>query len=217
MNDESQFLTHIIQGTPEWRQVRCGRLTASRVAEAIATIKSGGWGSSRANLMAEYIAERLTGIPAENYTNGAMTWGTEKEPEARQAYADQTFLTVREIGFVLHASIPNMGCSPDGLVEEDGLVQIKCPMSATHIDTLLKGKIDQKYKTQMQMEMACTDRKWCDFVSYDPRMPENMRLWIKRVERDEKFIRDTEILCMEFLGELDKKVFELKRLYDANI
>lgn len=201
------------QGSPEWFAERVGKVTASRVADVVARIKT-GWGASRANYMAELIAERLTGAKAEGYTNAAMQHGIDTEPQARFAYEFYTDATVVQVGFISHPRIAMTGASPDGLVADDGLVEIKCPSTATHIDTLLGGSVPSKYITQMQWQMACTDRQWCDFVSFDPRMPESMRLFIQRVPRDEKLIRSLELDVEAFIAELDEKVTALRAKYE---
>ena len=207
-------MTGIIQGSPEWFALRVGKVTASRVADVIAKTKT-GWGASRANYMAELIAERLTGEPAEKYTNAAMAWGTEKEPDARAAYEFFRDAHVVEVAFINHPVIGMTGASPDGFVGDHGLVEIKCPNTATHLDTLLSQSIPGRYVTQMLWQMACTGRQWCDFVSYDPRLPEAMSLFVKRVERDDKEIADLEAKVAEFLGELDRKLAQLNDLYGA--
>lgn len=201
-------MSEIIQGSPEWFAIRLGKVTASRVADVVARTKSGP-SASRANYMAELIAERLTGEVAPSFTNAAMQWGTEKEPEARAAYGFRTDSEVGQIGFVIHPQIADSGASPDGLIGEDGLAEFKCPNTATHIETLLTKAAPAKYLTQMQWQMACTGRKWCDFVSYDPRMPETMRLFIQRVERDEKLILSLENDVREFLDDMAKKLAQL--------
>lgn len=203
----------IVQGTPEWFDVRRGKVTASRVPDLVARTKS-GWGASRVNYMAELIAERLTGTSTSSYTNAAMQWGTEMEPEARAAYEFRRDCDVAEVGFVEHPVIAMSGASPDGLIGDDGLVEIKCPNTATHIDTLMGQGVPSKYLLQMQWQMACTGRKWCDFVSFDPRMPESMRLFIKRVTRDEHEVMSLEKEVKLFLMELDAKVATLKREYE---
>lgn len=207
-------MVDIHQGSPEWHALRCGKVTASRVADVIAQT-SKGWGASRANYAAELIAERLTGAAAEGFTNAAMQWGTDQEPNARMAYEFMHDVTVEQIAFVVHPSIPDAGASPDGLVGESGLVEIKCPNTATHIDTLIKQTIPSKYITQMMWQMACTGRKWCDFVSYDPRLPESMQLFVKRVERDNSTIENLEREVVAFLmEEVETKVDALRRLYE---
>lgn len=205
-------MVEIVQGSPEWHALRVGRVTASRVADVIAKTKT-GYGASRANYMAELIAERLTGIPADKFTNAAMQHGTEYEPEARTAYEFYSDVDVEQAAFVLHPKFFLSGASPDGLVGTDGLVEIKCPSVATHLDTLLNCAIPGKYTTQMMWQMACTGRKWCDFVSYDPRMPEHMRIWIKRIERNDDVIAALEKEVSEFLDELRAKEEALTRLY----
>jgi putative phage-type endonuclease len=205
-------MNDIIQGSPEWFALRLGKVTASRVADIVAKTKS-GYSASRANYMAQLVAERLTGTVAESYTNAAMQHGTETEPEARAAYEFYQGVTVQEVAFVTHPTIDQAGCSPDGLVVDDGLVEIKCPQTAGHLETLLGQAVPGKYDTQMQFQMACTGRKWCDFVSYDPRMPENMRLFIKRVPRDDARIKELESEIAAFLLEMAVKLSQLNSLY----
>lgn len=201
----------IIQGTDEWFETRCGKVTASRVADVIAKTKT-GWGASRKNYEAQLIAERLTNTVAESYTNAAMEWGTDTEPKARVAYEFLTGDPVEQIGFVDHPYIQMTGASPDGLVGVNGLIEIKCPNTATHIDTLLSGKVPAKYITQMQWQMACAERDYCDFFSFDPRLPEHLNSWTQRVERDDARIKELEELVAEFLGELESKVEALNKL-----
>lgn len=201
-------LAMIEQGTDEWKRARLGMVTASRIADVTARTKT-GWGAGRANYMAELIAEILTGSPRDTFTNAAMQWGTETEPQARAAYSFMFDADVTEVGFVLHPTIGGSGASPDGLVGSDGLVEIKCPNTSTHLDTLLGAEIDGKYIKQMQWQMACTGREWCDFVSFDPRLPERMQLHCRRVERDDETIRGLETAVLEFLDELRGKVDRL--------
>lgn len=205
-------MSEIIQGSVEWHQIRCGKVTASRVADVVAKTKS-GWGASRANYMAELIAERLTGESAERFTNAAMQWGTDHEPDARAAYEFFRDASVVEVGFIEHPSILMTGASPDGLVDDDGLVEIKCPNTATHLDTLLSQTVPAKYVTQMLWQMACTGRAWCDFVSFDPRLPESMSMFVKRVERDDKRISELEADVSGFLAEIAAKLEQLNSLY----
>ncbi len=200
------------QGSPEWHAARCGKLGASSVADATARIKT-GWGASRANVMARLIVERLTGQPAETYINAAMQWGVDTEPQARSMYSFVHGLDVKTVGLVLHPTITMTHASPDGLVGDDGLVEIKCPTSATHIDTLLGAEIEGKYVKQMQWQMACTGRQWCDFVSFDPRMPPEMQLHVIRVARDQAAIVDLEAAVAEFLTETARKVDQLTGMY----
>lgn len=202
----------IEQGSVEWHLQRLGKVTASRVADIIATTKT-GWGSSRANYLAELVAARLTGVPGSSFTNEAMRWGTETEPQGRAAYEFFRDAVVEDAEFVDHPTVPYSGASPDGYVGTDGLIEIKCPITATHIETLLSGTVPAKYVTQMQWQMACTGRKWCDYVSFDPRMPGNMQLFVARVTRDDTEIARLENAILVFLGELDAKIEALQSRY----
>ncbi len=205
-------MTDVIQGSSEWFAIRCGKVTGSRIADIMAKTKSGP-SAMRANYLAEIIAERLTGTTAEGFKSEAMKWGTEKEPEARAAYEFYRNETVKEIGFVIHPSIDQSGASPDGLVGDDGMVEIKCPNTATHLETLLGQMIPSKYINQMQWQMACAGRQWCDFVSFDPRLPENMRMFVKRMPRDDIRIKELETEVAGFLLEIAVKLSELNSLY----
>lgn len=209
-------MSEIVQGSPEWFAIRVGKVTASRVADVVAKTKT-GWGASRANYMAELIAERLTGEPAEKFSNAAMQWGTEKEPDARAAYEFRTDAEVLQVAFAQHPKIADSGASPDGLVGADGLVEIKCPNTATHIETLISQSVPAKYTTQMMWQMACTGRQWCDFVSFDPRLPESMRLFVVRVDRDDTRISELEKEIGAFLAEIEKKVADLTALYERKV
>lgn len=203
----------IEQGTPEWFAQRLGKVTASRVADIIAKTKT-GVAASRGNYLAQLVAERLTGQAADSFKSGAMQHGTETEPMARMAYETETGQMVTEVAMIQHPKIEMAGASPDGLVGEDGLVEIKCPNTSTHIATLMADKAPSGYMAQMQWQMACTGRAWVDFVSFDPRMPEDMQLFIKRVPRDEKLIAEYEAEVIKFLAEVQEtvdKLIELRR------
>jgi putative phage-type endonuclease len=199
------------QGTQDWFAARLGKVTASRVADVLAKTKT-GYSASRENYMAQLVVERITGTVAESFTNAAMQWGTEQEPFARAAYESKLGVFVEEVGFVSHSTIDRAGASPDGLVGESGMVEIKCPNTATHIDTFLSGEADKRYTYQQQWQMACTGRQWNDFVSFDPRMPDNLQLFIKRVERDDELIKELEAEVVKFLAEVDEKVEKLKSI-----
>jgi putative phage-type endonuclease len=201
----------IEQGSKEWFAQRCGKVTASRIADIMAKTKA-GYSASRKNYLAQLVVERMTGQVAESYSNAAMQWGTEKEPEARAAYEFMSGNSVKEAEFIQHPDITDAGASPDGYVNDDGLIEIKCPNTATHIETLLGASIDGKYILQMQFQMACTGRHWCDFVSYDPRMPPDLSLFIKRVERDQKTIYDIHAEIFRFLNELTETIEKLNNL-----
>lgn len=194
--------------TPELMAARLGKVTASRMADLCAKTKT-GYGASRKNYLAQLVAERLSGAAQESYSNAAMQWGVETEPHAADAYSFRTGLDVDVCGFFDHPTIPMCGASPDRLVGADGLVEIKCPNTATHIDTLLDDFVPANYVLQMQWQMACTGRKWCDFVSFDPRLPERLRLFIARVRRDEEKIAELEKEVRLFLRELDGKIAAL--------
>lgn len=200
------------QGSEEWKLARLGRVTASRVADVVARTKS-GHAASRANYMAELICERLTGCVADCFVSPAMQHGVAYEPFARQAYELAMGVDVLETGFVAHPEIDMAGASPDGYVGDDGLVEIKCPNTATHLDTLLGAAIPEKYLTQMQFQMACTGRQWCDFASFDPRLPEEMRLHVRRVPRDVSVILDLETEVAAFIREIDAKLAALAARY----
>ena len=199
------------QRTDEWFAARLGKVTASRVADVMARTKT-GYSASRENYMAQLVVERITGERAESYNNAAMQWGTDQEPFARAAYEAHTGQMVEEVAFVPHPMIDGAGASPDGLVGADGLCEIKCPNTSTMIDTLLTGAIPSKYVAQMQFQMACTGRAWCDYVSFDPRMPAKAQLFVKRLERDDEYIANMEGEINKFLSELDAKVQQLKQL-----
>lgn len=203
------------QRSPEWHQERLGKVTASRIGDLMAKTKT-GYSTSRANYMAELVCERLTGNPTEGFSSAAMQWGTDNEAGAKAAYAFLTDAEVADVGFVPHPGIADCGASPDGLVGADGLIEVKCPNTATHIETLLTGGIDRKYLLQMQFQMACTGRQWCDFASFDPRMPDAMQLWTKRIPRDDTLIAEIEAEIGSFLLELASKIEALRTRYELS-
>ena len=198
------------QRTSEWHQARLGKVTASKVADVVARTKA-GYAASRANYMAQLVCERLTGKPTEAFSNAAMEWGVEQEAAARDAYSAKVGELVTEVGFIDHPSIPMSGASPDGIVGA-GIVEIKCPSTATHIEYLFEREPPQKYFYQMQWQMACEGADWCDWVSYDPRMPESLQLLVVRIPRDPDCITLLEKEVSEFLAELDVKVAKLKEM-----
>ena len=199
----------IEQGTPEWHQLRLGKVTASRVADILATTRTGP-SASRQNYLIELALQRSTGNIEPSYTNAAMEWGTQTEPQARAAYEVETGNFVDQVAFIDHPTIAWFGCSPDGLVGDDGLIEIKCPNSATHWEYFKAKKPPQKYVIQMQTQLAVTGRKWCDFVSFDPRMPERSQLLVVRVDRDEAFIAELEEKVKQFLSEVEVEVNLMK-------
>lgn len=204
----------IEQGSPEWLAQRCGKATASRISDIIAKTKS-GYSTSRTNYAAQIICERLTGEITPLYVNQAMQDGIEREPEARNTYAFMTGADVSLAGFVDHPTIPMSGASPDGYVGDSGLIEIKSPIAATHLDTLLGQKIPEKYETQMLWQMASTGRAWCDFVSYHPAFPVHLQLFVKRFQRDDAAIKALEAEVAEFLAEIDAKIELLSQKEEA--
>lgn len=178
------------QESQDWMLARCGKFTASRASDLMARTKTGP-SASRRNLLALLAVERLTGQPVEGYQNDAMRRGTELEAEARDAYSFSTGNAVEEAGFVECSDLPNTGCSPDGLIGDDGLLEIKCPASmAKHLDALRSAAHADEYRWQLQHQLMVTGRAWVDAVSYDPRYPENLQLAIVRVDRDEAAITE---------------------------
>ena len=200
------------QRSEEWFAARLGKVTASKIVDVMARTKA-GWGAGRANYMAQLISERLTGEQQSSFSNAAMQWGTDTEPQARAAYTLITGRTVEEVGFVDHPAIEMSGASPDGLVGDSGLVEIKCPNTATHLETLITGAVPTKYRKQMLWQMACTGRAWCDFASFDPRVPFEMQLFVQRVELDPADLAETEAAVREFLAETAAKITELETKY----
>lgn len=194
------------QGSLEWLALRAGKVTASRVSDVMAKTTTAAY----QNYMADLIAERLTGQKAESFTNAAMQWGVDKEPQARVEYEIKTGSLVEQVAFVEHPTIQMFGCSPDGYVGDDGLIEIKCPNTSTHIDYIRQDKAPTKYVNQMQCQMAVTGRKWCDFVSFDPRLPEKLQLFIVRLDRDDEYISKMESVVQEFLNEVTSAVIGLK-------
>lgn len=201
-------MDNIQQGTDEWFSARIGKVTASRVSDATA----GGKGVSRERYMGELIAEHLSGIKTDHFKSDAMELGNVREEDARNLYSFRKNFEITEVGFVDHPTIEMAGASPDGLVGDDGLVEIKCPAIHTHIATVLDGKkIPIGYRKQKQWQMACTGRQWVDYVSYCPDLPEEMQLYIVRIERDNEMIAELESGIIDFQAELKTRIEELKK------
>lgn len=200
------------QGSKEWIAARCGLVTASRINDVMAKIKTGE-AATRRNYRAQVVAERMTGKPTESFTNAAMQWGTENEPFARAAYEMMTNLFVEQVGLINHPEIMFSGASPDGLVDTSGLVEIKCPNTATHISYVLSGSAPSEYQNQMLWQMECTGREWCDFVSFDPRMPEHMQIYIARFNRDQTRIDEIKKEVIKFLGEVEQEIEGLNKAF----
>lgn len=197
------------QGTEQWLKARAGLVTASRISDVMAK----GTGATRATYRGQIVAERLTGNPAQSFTNAAMDWGTETEPLARSAYELLHGVMVDQVGIIHHPEIIYSGASPDGLVGDDGLVEIKCPNTQTHIEYAVAGKAPAKYQNQILWQMECTGRNWCDFVSFDPRMPQDMRLFVVRYERDQARIDEIKAEVIKFLLEVDEVISKLNTVF----
>jgi putative phage-type endonuclease len=198
----------IVQGTDDWHKLRLGKVTASRVADVLSKGKSGE-SASRRNYRIELVAQRLTNKPSESFTNAAIEHGVATEPLARVAYELHTGSDVSQVAFVEHPNVEWFGCSPDGIVGK-GLVEIKCPNTTTHLDWMEEGKAPSKHIPQMMAQMACTGAEWCDFVSYDPRLPEDLQLFVVRVNRDQEYIDNMEVEVKKFLDEVEMTINKLK-------
>lgn len=194
------------QRSPEWFAARCGKVTASRLYDVMARTKS-GYAASRQNYMAELICQRLTGKPEEGFTNAAMMRGTELEPVAREMYALNEFdAVISEVGLIDHPTIAGFAASPDGIVNDDGLIEIKCPNTWTHLQTLKTGVPKRQYLLQMHAQMMCTGRKWCDFVSFDDRLPPELAYFKTRINFDEVLAEEIEQEVVKFLTELETEI-----------
>lgn len=203
------MILKIQQQTPEWLAERCGRVTGSRIGDVMSRLKNGKPSQKRANYLIELVGERLTGFAAEHYVSDAMVWGVEQEPFARAAYEVTSGNEVDRVGMAVHPRIEQFSASPDGAIDTAGLFEAKCPTTATHIEYLLAGEVPAEYRDQCFAEMACWERQWVDFVSFDPRLPPRNQLFMKRLGRDDKRIAEIEFSVVEFLAELDEMVAHL--------
>ena len=202
-------LIDVVQGTPDWLALRVGKVTSSRITHVLAKIAKGE-AAPRRNYRAQIVSEILTNVSQEDtYVSREMQWGIDTEPDGRTAYELEQDVMVTPIGFVVHPFIARLGASPDGFVGDDGLVEVKCPNTSTHIGYLLAGVVPAEYEPQMLVAMACTGRMWCDFVSFDPRMPAHLQLFVRRFHRDETRIADIEGKVMQFLAEVDDTLVQL--------
>lgn len=204
-----------LQRNDAWYADRCGKVTASPILKVYKKLKSGGYSSEREGYFFQVLAETLTGVPASNFKSSAMQRGIDKENEAREAYTRKTNYPVFEAPFIPHPRINRAGASPDGFVGDDGLIEIKCPTAATTAKVLLNDYLDETYAAQMQWQMACTGRQWCDYVVYDDRMPENLRMYVRRINRDDALIADVEKEVIKFLEEIDAAVVAINTKYAA--
>jgi len=203
------------QGSEAWKLLRLGKVSASRMADLLAKTKSGA-SASRAKYMAQLLCERMTGQPTEFFTTAAMQRGTEIEPVARAAYEAENLTSVEQVAWVEHPTIPFSGCSPDGLVGEHGLIEIKCKEIHNHLDSILNDKIDPDHQAQMMWQMCCTGRKWCDYVCFDDRAPEGLQLFVKRLHRDEEKIKQMEDEVRTFLKDLENMIQKLNEIKEKN-
>ena len=197
------------QGSGEWLKARIGCLTASRMADAMAFLKGGKESEARRKLKVELLAERLTEMTNDGFVNAAMKWGIETEQEAKDRYEEITGSIIHPCGFALHGDIEYFGASPDGLLSSDGLIEIKCPTSITHMQWLLDGVVPEQHKPQMMAQMIVTGRGWCEFMSYDPRFPDGKDCFIRRFEPTAGELNDVENGALTFLEELDKLAEQL--------
>ena len=199
-----QDCLHIEQGSDEWKLARLGYITASNIDAVMAK----GKGISRKNYLNKVVAERLSGLAGESYSNSAMEWGVQTEPLARIAYEVSRETLVEQIGFYKHPTIQFVGVSPDGLVGDDGLVEIKCPNTTTHIDYIDNGKVPSEYYKQIQCQLWVTGRQWCDFISFDPRI--KRKLFVIRANRDEELIKEMEAEVLLFLQDVQNLYVRLE-------
>ena len=203
--------TDIIQGSEEWHKLRCGKITASRIVDIMRGIK-GSYLAGRKNYLAEKVCEILTGKAEEHFISTPMQWGIDNEPLARSSYELLTGNLVKEVGFITHDSIENLGASPDGLVGTDGGIEIKCPNTAQHLQLLLGGKVKRDYIIQIQINLMCSNRQWWDYVDYDSRLPEEHSIFINRFYRDEVMIAEITQEVLLFNAELQAMIKQLEEL-----
>ena len=213
--DVDTEFTQADQRTDAWFAARLGKVTASKAHDVLARTKS-GYTAARANYMSQLLCERLTGLKEDGFKSAAMQWGIDNEALARSTYEALTGNAVCEVGFIDHPYIDMFGASPDGEIGREGLIEIKCPNTATHLDMMTSEVIPPKYLTQMMVQMACTGRLWCDFVSFDPRLPPEYSIWITRVQRDDDHIGEIEAEVEKFISELDEKIADLRARFIRN-
>lgn len=205
----------IKQGSPEWFALKAGKFSSSRASDLMAQGRGGAPSASRRNLLAALAVERITGVYVDSYHNGVMDRGNEVEAEARNAYSMHTLSAIDEVSFIEHPTIKNCGCSPDGLVGADGIVEFKCPSSmARHLEALTSQAHAKEHRWQAQFHMLATGRAWCDVVSYDPRYPHGLRLAIARVERDAAAIKELVGAIAVAEREVEAIIAELKTLQE---
>lgn len=200
-----------IQGSAAWLDARRGRITASGIANVLAVLKRGGESAERRNYRISLIAERLSGRSEDHYVSPEMAWGSEFESFARAAYEVEIGVMVDTAGFILHPHFDFAGASPDGLIGDDGGLEIKCPKTTTHIRWLLAGKVPEEHQAQMFWNMRCCERQWWDFQSYDPRLPDGLKTFVVRLERDEQRLAEIEEEVVRFNNEVEQTVAFLRQ------
>lgn len=212
------------QRSPEWFAARCGKVTASRIGDLMARNQPkkgqtvGEWSARRNNYLAEKVAERITGKTRERRKVASLDHRIELEPDARAAYEFYCEQTLELVAFIEHPRIPNAGASPDSVIRPNGGLEIKCPDEEAHIEILTTQAIDRDYVYQMQFNIACAETllgrpvDWWDFESFNPNMPEELKCYVQRVERDDVMIRNIETNVIEFLAEVDQKVAQVRGL-----
>jgi len=201
-------MSEIIQGSDEWKALRLGKVTASKICDVLADKKTAAY----QNYRAELVCERLTGTYEDGFVSYDMQRGTALEPQAKGAYLFQTGLTGEDVAFIDHPTIGSSGCSPDLMVGDDGMAEFKAPKAKSHMDLLLGGKVKSIYRKQQQWQLSCTGKKWNDYVSYCPELPVELQLFIKRFDRDQEMIEEMEARVIEFLAEVDDIVAKLQQL-----
>lgn len=204
-----QIINDIEQGTDDWHALRLGWITASKFKDVISSGRGGAESKTRKSYMMQLAGEMLTDAREEGFTSEYMEWGTKTEPQARSMYELETGSTVDQVTFIRHGTI-KAGCSPDGLIGCDGLIEIKCPKTTTQIETFLKGKMPTIHNAQVQGQLWISEREWCDFVSFDPRIGGQSSYFKTRVFRDEEYIKNLEEKIIKFESELLEMVEKLK-------
>ena len=205
----NQPFINIEQGSDAWKQARLGHVTASNMADVMSKGKGTSEAVGRYKYKVKLVAERLTQTAGESYSNAAMEWGIEQEQFACIEYEASQNVFLERTGFWLHPKIQWLGVSPDRLVGDDGLIEVKCPNTTTHLGYLFENRIPPDYYKQIQCQLWVTGRKWCDFVSYDPRLPKRNQLLIVRTERDESLIKEMEAETIQFLSEVNQLIIKL--------
>lgn len=200
------------QQTDDWFMLRLGKVSASRIADVMAKGKNGEPSATRENYKMELLVERLTGVYTDSYQSPEMIRGINLEQEAADAYQVRTFSEVKKCGWFPAPDFKDAGASPDRLVDDDGLLEIKCLNTKNHLEVMLSGKIDRRYILQMQWQRYCADREWVDYAGYDNRLPENIRLYIKRFYHDKKMLDEIKLEVAQFLEELEELEYKIRRM-----